>query len=216
MILYQAKQSDNTPDAHYCIPFGVEFKDLVPIMAFIGAGQTNPSRLCSTGSAGVAGKHRLPLHITLQRWAQKHEKVRAVTVYVWTRQQRRRSDAVQLTREYEQFSASLPASTHRACSSSSSVTRASSASGFGLFAAMFLWGGGNTLDQLGTRLNNAVDESRCGSCGGSLSRGTAWRKWRHVTKMLTVNTFVFVFVYCSSSFCATYIYNLLQKLMFFF
>lgn len=48
------------------LPFGIQFKDVVSIMAFIGAGQTNPSRLCIIWSASVAGKHRLSLHITLQ------------------------------------------------------------------------------------------------------------------------------------------------------
>lgn len=47
------------------IPFGVQFKDIMSIVAFIGTGQTNPSRLCCTGSAGVAGKHSLSLHIAL-------------------------------------------------------------------------------------------------------------------------------------------------------
>lgn len=98
---------------HRLVPFGVEFKDLVPVVAFIGAGQTNPSRLCGAGSAGAAGKHCLPLHITLMNtkqspswWrfskqnhhksilatmqTQKHEKMRTVSVYVWPKQQRRR------------------------------------------------------------------------------------------------------------------------------
>lgn len=48
-------------------PFGIQFKDIMSIVAFISTGQTNPSMLCSTGSAGVAGKHSLPLNITLQQ-----------------------------------------------------------------------------------------------------------------------------------------------------
>lgn len=47
------------------IPLGINFKDVVSIVAFIDTGQTNPCRLCSTGSASVAGKHSLSLHITL-------------------------------------------------------------------------------------------------------------------------------------------------------
>lgn len=47
------------------LPFGVQLKDVVSIMALIGTGQTNPCRLFSTGSAGVASKHSLSLHITL-------------------------------------------------------------------------------------------------------------------------------------------------------
>lgn len=49
------------------LPFGVKFKNVMPIMAFICTCQTNPSRLCGIGGAGVAGKYCLPLHITLQQ-----------------------------------------------------------------------------------------------------------------------------------------------------
>lgn len=48
-------------------PFGIQLKDIMSIVAFISTGETNPSMLCSTGSAGVAGKHSLPLNITLQQ-----------------------------------------------------------------------------------------------------------------------------------------------------
>lgn len=47
------------------IPFGIQFKDIMSIVAFIGTGKTNPCRLCSIGCASVAGKHSLPLHIAL-------------------------------------------------------------------------------------------------------------------------------------------------------
>lgn len=49
------------------IPFGVQFKDIMTIVAFICTGQTNPCRLCRTGSTSVAGKHSLSLHITLKQ-----------------------------------------------------------------------------------------------------------------------------------------------------
>lgn len=47
------------------IPFGVQFIDVMSIVAFICTGKTNPCRLCRTGSTGVAGKHSLSLHVAL-------------------------------------------------------------------------------------------------------------------------------------------------------
>lgn len=63
------------------IPFGVQLKDVVSIVAFICTGKTNPCRLCSTGSTCVAGKHSLSLHITLEQSAQGRQSTAMVTFY---------------------------------------------------------------------------------------------------------------------------------------
>lgn len=56
------------------LPFGVQFKDVMSIVTFIGTGQADPSRLCSIGGAGVAGKHSLSLHIALQHHSRSNVK----------------------------------------------------------------------------------------------------------------------------------------------
>lgn len=61
----------STKKYFFKIPFGIQFQDIMSFVAFIGTGQTHPSRLCSIGSAGAAGKHSLSLHITLQKQTHK-------------------------------------------------------------------------------------------------------------------------------------------------
>lgn len=52
-------------------PFGIQFKDIMSIMAFVSTGQTDPCRLSLFGCACVTGEDSLPLHITLERKTHK-------------------------------------------------------------------------------------------------------------------------------------------------
>ena len=49
------------------LPFGVEFEQVVPFMAFIRASKTHTCCLSTLWCAGVAGVQGLPLHIALGR-----------------------------------------------------------------------------------------------------------------------------------------------------